>query len=197
MRNEPVLIGPICVGKTSVAAALAEMLELKHIELDECGADYYRRAPGFDPARADELYREHGYVARYRYWEQTFPWVLGQVFADHHDCVFDLGAGHTCLLDTERQFEVQAQLAPFATVILLLPSSDPAASITVIRDRLQRDPERGGHVWAYDDVDFIHHWVTSGQNQRLATHVVVTGDRQPVEVADEIRTRLSARGPAR
>src|SRR3954468_12300415 len=118
VRTEPVLIGPICVGKTSVAAVLADMLGLRAVAVDDCAADYYSRAPGFDPARADELERNQGYIARYRYREPIYPWLLGQVFADYHDCVFDLGAGHTCLLDNSLEPDVQVQLEPFSNVIL-------------------------------------------------------------------------------
>ena len=184
------IIGPICVGKTSVAAELSALLGVRHVSLDELAPQYLSQSAWYDPDRGEELEREDGYVAKYRYREPVFPWLLGQLFAEHGDCVFDLGAGHTCLLDPSLVADVAAQLASFSNVILLLPSPDRTRSLAVIRDRLRADPERDGDVWEYDDIDFLSHWVTSGQNERLATHVVFTEERRPPEVAAEIRMLL-------
>lgn len=192
LRRELVLIGPVCVGKTSVATALAARLGVPHVELDELSGDYYRRA-GFDSDRAAAIEQADGYVARYRYRETVFPASLHMLFEEHRDCVFDLGAGHTCLLDPSLAGQVQAQLVAFANVILLLPSADPERSVAVIRERLRGDPERAGHDWVQDGVDFIRHWVTADQNRTLATHFVVTGERSPEQVADEILELTSDR----
>jgi len=183
-RFEPVLIGPLCVGKTSTATALAARLGLPHVQLDELGESYYRRA-GYDAERGAALEQESGYVAKYRYREPAFPVSLGYLFAEHHDCVFDLGAGHTCMLDLSLVDQVRQALTPFANVFLLLPSRDPERSIATIRERLRGDPERAGDDWDLE-VDFIRFWVTSDQNRSLARHLVLTEERTPEQVADEI-----------
>ncbi len=191
-RLEPVLIGPICVGKTSTATALSAKLGVPHVEMDELSASYYARA-GYDAVRGEALEREAGYVAKYRYREPALPVSIGLLFAEHGDCVFDLGAGHTCLLDTSLAGEVQRQLAPFANVILLLPSQDPERSIAVINERLRADPERAGDEWNVGGIDFIRFWVESEQNQDLATQAVFTEGRSPDQVADEIVRALTRR----
>jgi hypothetical protein len=167
-------------------------MDVPHIELDALADTYYRRA-GYDAKRGDALERQLGYVAKYRYREPVFPESIRLLFEEHHDCVFDLGAGHTCMLDTALIGRVQEQFAPFTNVVLLLPSRDPERSIAVIRERLRGDPQRAGDDWDLDGVDFIRLWVTSDQNQRLATHLVFTEEHSPEQIAAQIFRLLGDR----
>lgn len=41
-------------------------------------------------------------------------------------------------------------------------------------------------TWSFPEIDFILHWVVSDQNSELATHVVVTCDDTPDEVAHRV-----------
>jgi hypothetical protein len=78
----------------------------------------------------------------------------------------------------------RAALAPFANVVLLLPSEDPEESIRVLRAR------GGGSAPAPNEFDFVAHFVRHPSNQDLATVVVYTEGKTPEETRDEILARI-------
>jgi hypothetical protein len=79
----------------------------------------------------------------------------------HAGCVFDFGAGHSVYEDPALFARARAALAPFANVVLLLPSPDPDES--VLRRR-QRDGE-----CADGGLDFHEHFVRHPSNRALAS----------------------------
>jgi shikimate kinase len=165
-RSEYVLIGPVGAGKTTVGSRLAERLRLPHVQLDSIANEYYGAAPGWNGHTYDALMAE-SFVAAYRHWEPALAFAVEGVVGDYRDCVFDLGAGHTSFLDPQLHERVATALSPFADVILLLPSSDAARSVSVLRERCQQR----GHTWVHEGVDFIEYWVINDQNRRLAKRV--------------------------
>ena len=182
--QHPVFIGPVCVGKSSVSTIVAELLDVPRVELDEIADAYYRAAPGFVPAEYERLREEEGFVAAYRHWEPALVYAVERLVADHPDAVLDLGAGHSCFLDRSLFPHVQAALAGYDSVVLLLPDPDPDVCIRVINERMAL--EREGWSWTRDGVDFIRHWVTDEQNRLLADHVVFTESDTPAEVAERV-----------
>lgn len=187
-RSEPVFIGPVCVGKTSVSAIVASRLQIPRVELDEIAMDYYRACPEFDPPTYNHLMETAGFVAAYRYWEPALVYAVERVVADHPNVVLDLGAGHTCLLDRGLHARVEAALSAFDNIVLLLPDPDPATSVRVVRERLAG--ERDQSDWKYPDFDFPEFWVNDDQNHRLAARTIYTGPQSPSEVADEVAELL-------
>jgi hypothetical protein len=178
-RSEPVFIGPVCVGKTTVSKLVAAHLERPRVELDEVAMPYYEDCPVFDPREYNRLLETAGFVAAYRYWEPASVYALEGVVNDHPGAVLDLGAGHTSLLDDRFHTRISAALASYEHVILLLPDPDPERSTAVIRHRLMVDDDRESTDWIHDGVDFVRHWIVSDQNRRLATHAIHTGDDPP------------------
>jgi hypothetical protein len=181
-RSEPVFIGPVCVGKTTVSKLVAAHLERPRIELDEVAMPYYEDCPVFDPREYNRLLETAGFVAAYRYWEPASVYALEGVVNDHPEAVLDLGAGHTSLLDDRFHTRISAALASYEHVILLLPDPDPERSVAVIRHRLMVGDDRESTDWIHDGVDFVRHWIVSDQNRRLATHTIYTGDNPPAAV---------------
>lgn len=106
-----------------------------------------------------------------------------QLLADHHDCVFDFGAGYTCYIDTSHHARAANALRPFRRVVLLLPAVDSARSVDILRARCASSR---GEDWIFDGFDFIDYWVRNWQNGQLATTTVITGERTPEEVADQL-----------
>jgi hypothetical protein len=183
-RWQPVFIGPVGVGKSTVSTIVAEVLGERCVQLDEIAMEYYRVAPDFDPVEHTRLSDTEGFVAAYRYWEPAVAYSLERFVAEHTDAVLDLGAGHTCFLDRSLADRAQAALEPFTNVVLLLPDEDPDVSAGVIRRRLAA--ERDGFDWMADGVDFVHHWLTSDQNRLLADHVVYAHADPPDVVAERV-----------
>jgi hypothetical protein len=115
-------------------------------------------------------------------WEPALAFAVEQVVSDYRGCVFDLGAGHTSFLDRQLHDRVARALSPFANVVLLLPSTDAARSVNVLRARCQRR----GHTWIHEGVDFIEHWVTDDQNRRLAKRILYTEDQDPDALVQQL-----------
>jgi hypothetical protein len=187
-RAQPVFIGPVCVGKSTVSTLVAEAIGAERVELDKVADAYYRAAPGFDVHEHERLRTTVGFVAAYRYWEPAVAFSVEQVVRDHPDAVLDLGAGHTCYLDRSLFPRVQAALAPYRNVVLLLPDPDPDISVRVIDERMAS--VREGWSWKHGDIDFVRHWVTDDQNRSLATHVVFTGADPPAHVSQRVVDQL-------
>jgi hypothetical protein len=183
-RPEHVLIGPVGAGKTTLGSRLAERLGLPHVQLDSIANEYYRAAPDFDAPTYNSLMAE-SFVAAYRYWEPALAYAVERVVADHHDCVFDLGAGHTSFLDRQLHARVATALSPFDNVVLLLPSRDTARSVSILRERCQQR----GHEWIQENVDFIEYWVTDDQNRRLAKRVLYSEDCDPDALVEQLLAR--------
>ena len=189
-RSQPVFIGPVCVGKTSVSLRVAEILGLQRVELDEIAGRYYRDCPDFDSEIYNTLLASDGFVAAYRYWEPALAYAVDRVVDDFPTVLLDLGAGHTSFLDRRFHEAVEAALAPYRNIVLLLPDVDPDRSVSVIRHRLMHDSERPAMSWEFPEVDFIRHWVEDDQNRRLAEHVAYTGDADPGSIATQLSVSL-------
>jgi hypothetical protein len=182
-RSQPVFIGAVCVGKTTVSKLVAAQIGRPKVELDEVAMPYYEDCPEFDLREYNRLLEKAGFVAAYRYWEPASVYALEGIVNDHPGAVLDLGAGHTSFLDNRLHPRISAALATYEHVILLLPDPDPERSAAVIRHRLLKGENREGTEWIHDGVDFVQHWVLSDQNRRLATSTIYTGEDPPDTVA--------------
>jgi shikimate kinase len=177
LRDEPILIGPIGVGKTTVGRLLAEALRCAQHSMDEVRHDYYKEI-GYDHATAAELRASGGFRAIYLYWKPFEAYAVERLLEEHSNCVFDFGAGHSVFEDPALFARVKKVLAEYRFVILLLPSPDPEESIQFLRDR------RGVGRNISDDIndDLVRH----PSNTLLATHVVYTKGKAPEQIRDEI-----------
>jgi hypothetical protein len=181
-RPEPVLIGPAGAGKSTVGNLLASRLGVPLVDLDAIGHTYYEEVgQGLGLLRA-RIERD-GYPTAHEWWQPARAHAVERATSDHRDCVFALGAGHTHYEEPAHFERVRSLLARFAHVILLLPSPDPEVSIEVLRRRCS---DAKGHDGVRDGVDFLRVWVTSEQNDRLATDVVHTDGLDPSEIAARI-----------
>jgi len=182
LRSEPVLIGPAFVGKTAIGARLAERLGLPFVDLDEVGNDYYRAA-GMALADFTAQIQTHGYSKAHRWWQPARVAGVQGVLSDHRGSVIALGAGHTHYEDHAYFEIVQAALAPFDNVVLLLPAADVDRSVEILR---RRSLASGGPAWSHEGHDWLREWCESAQNVALATQTVYTADRSADETADRV-----------
>ena len=190
MPSTIILIGPMSVGKSTIAALLAEKLGMTRYEVDEDRWTYYNEI-GYDTEKAAQIaHSDAGMVGLLRYWKPFEAHTVERVLADHSGCVIDFGAGHTVYEDEALFARVQRALAPFPHVILLLPSPDLDESVAVLNARfaqLLRD-EVGAVDPALLDVNaqFVRH----PSNHRLAKMVVYTGGKTPDATCAEILHKL-------
>jgi hypothetical protein len=168
-------------GKSTIAVLLAARLGVPRVSADFLSGAYHA-ALGYDAAYARELIdRDFRAAMEYRrpFAAQLVEWVL----AEHSDCAFDFGAGHVQHDDPELVGRVERALAPFANVVLVVPSPDREESIRVLRER------RGALVFDGFDLD-AYAW-DHPSYWRLAALTVHTAGRTPEECADELLARLA------
>ena len=179
--RQVVLIGPVCVGKSTLLPLVAERLGRPYVDLDDVAEPYYEEV-GRGRAQLHEIGAARGDLCAYLWWQKGHPHAVRRVLEDHPGAVVALGAGHSTYTEDALFREVQAVLAE-REVVLLLPGKDDAAGIVVLRERAMR---LNGMDWIMDGVDLLDEWVTGDQNRALATATVRVGDDPPETTADTI-----------
>jgi shikimate kinase len=179
--RQVVLIGPVCVGKTTLLPLVARRLDRPGVDLDEVAEAYYDEV-GHGRGRLNEIGAARGDLGAYLWWQEGHPHAVRRVLEDYPDAVVALGAGHTTYSDAKLFEQVSALLASRHT-ILLLPGPDNETSVSVLRERAVR---LNGMDWVMNGVDILEQWVAGEQNRLLASEIVYTSDRSPEDVADAI-----------
>lgn len=173
---EVFLIGPIGAGKSTLGKLLAQRLGRPQIALDDIRWDYYKEI-GYDETVQQEINEQEGFVGVYRYWKPFEVHAVVRAIQDHHDCVMDFGAGHSVHENDADFARIQALLAPYPNVILILPSPDLDESVAILEER--NTPRIG-------EVSLTRYLATHQAFRTLATHVVYTQDNTPEEISEEI-----------
>lgn len=190
MTAPVILIGPMCAGKSTVAALLAEKLGLPRVEVDEHRWDYYD-AMGRDKAKEAALIEAGDQIALLEYFKPYEVYTVERVLQDHAGSVIDFGAGHTVHEDAALFARVQAAFAPHPNVILVLPAPDLDESVRVLNARMAALLER--EVGAVDPaiLDLNAHYVRHPSNQRLARITVYTDGQTPEQTCAAILGQLA------
>jgi shikimate kinase len=181
-----VLIGPIGVGKSTVAPIVASLTGRATVSVDEVRFEHYRRA-GYDDARADAFLATGDVFGLTRYWKPFEADALEHLVRDHTDVVLDLGAGHADYPDGPLLDRVATALAEHF-VVLLMPSGSVEESVDFLRPRVG------------DQAEVVHElnrtFVESRSFRLLADTTVLVAGLTPDEVAAEVVRRWeSARPP--
>jgi len=178
-----VLIGPICAGKSTQGRLLSEALGLPQFSMDALRWDYYAEV-GYDKAEEDRVMTAEGFFGVLTYWKPFEVHAVERLLADHpRDAVLDFGAGHSVYTDPAQFARVQAALAAFPHVVLLLPSPDLDESIRISKKR------QGHQTWQENDFDEL--FVKHSSNHTLAKHVVYTLGKTPEQTRNDILRRLA------
>ncbi len=166
------LIGPLGVGKSTIAAKLANSLQKPRCCFDEVKFDYLSEA-GFDLKTAHDIRDAKGIFAMWLYANRFSIEVLERVVAEHPGHIIDLGAGSHCFEEPEEIERAQAVFNSIETSILLMPSPDLATSIRALP---------GVQEQRYMNTFFIMHPL----NEAFARQTVYTIGKTPDETATEI-----------
>ena len=179
----PVLIGPVCAGKTTLLPLVSAALGRPGpgVDLDTVAEAYYDEV-GRSRAALHEVGAREGDLGAFRWWQEGHPHAVERFVVDHADEVLALGAGHS-VYDDPALFERVRVALEGREPVLVLPSPDLDRSVQVLRDRSKSGR---GMDWVLGDVDVLDLWVRSPQNHGLAARTVFTEGRTPAEVAAEI-----------
>lgn len=178
MFDESVLfVGPMGVGKSSVAKAVASALGLSYVDVDEARWDYFSRQPDYDESTVDKLFGESKGAEAFRYMKPFEARYAVDIVANHPCAVLDFGAGYSVYQDMELFDQVRAAFARHKHVVFLRYSEDPAESLEALRARHADVPEA-----LYEALN--KEFILSPCNAMLATHTIDTKNKAIAEVVD-------------
>ena len=183
-KFEIILIGPIGSGKSTIAALLSKRLGLPRRSMDEVRWKYYDEI-GYDRDLARQKRTEEGLWGLYRYWKSFDAYAVKRLLESFRDCVFDLGGAHSVYEDDGLFEQVRETLAPYAHIILLLPSPNLDESVQILNSRDNSIP--------IEQREINEHFVRHHSNYDLAKHVVYTKGKTPEETCDDILNWIRGR----
>ena len=185
MDTPIILIGPLGVGKTTIAELLAQRLGTVHYELDDRRWEYYGEI-GYDHDHAVQLGEKEGFPAVLKYWKPFEVHAVERILADCKDGVISFGAGHSVYEDEALFERAQRALAPYNNVILLLPCEDVDQAAAILNERFIRQMMEEGITPHAEELEIREHFIRHPSNRRLAKRVVYTEGKSPEETCEEI-----------
>jgi len=174
--NEIILLGPVAVGKTSIAKLISEKINKPVISLDDLRFDYYKEI-GYDHNHMKELHEKAGIMAIFQYGKIFDAYSIERILEDHHNCIFDFGGGNIVSgydFDLNR---IKKALEPYENIVFLVPSLDNEETLNFIYKRRDIKPS---------DRELIEYLVYNHSNYEIAKHTVLVKGKTPEEVCDEI-----------
>lgn len=161
-----ILIGPSGAGKSTVAEELHKITNMPRLCLD----------------RIANRARDTGFMRKFKSSDDFNSYMISEVLkkAKSEDLcgIVDFGAGHSVYDDKEIFERVKLMLKPFKNIVLLLPDKDNEQSLNIMRARSTGDTK--------DNKKFLE----SPCNGELATMIVYGDNKQPIEIAEEILSRI-------
>lgn len=91
--------------------------------LDKLSWDYFAKLANSE-AKDDRIMEAEGWPGVLAYWKPFEPYALERLLAEHPGGVIDLGASQSVYEDEALFARVRQTLAPYANIVLLLPSPD-------------------------------------------------------------------------
>lgn len=172
IENSIILIGPMGVGKSTVARELCKRISLPRVSLDnrEQLARYYSQRDKFSHSKEFEFY------------------LTASVLTDlKKPSVIDFGAGHSIYENPIMFFEMKKLITRFSNVIFLIPSEDKKKSIEILNERINR---RDGNIpnATADSKRFIER---SNLNSQLASITIYTQGKTSLKITEELIVRTN------
>ncbi|HEX7175271.1 MAG TPA: hypothetical protein VF240_08310 [Pyrinomonadaceae bacterium] len=191
MRPTILLIGPLCVGKSTVAELLATSLGIPRCSVDDLPMEYFVEL-GLDPSRVETLTASQEWLAAYHYLQEFGVRLVERLLPERAGHVIDFGAPYSIYEDDSLLERVKKAFEPYPNVVLLLPSPDLDESTKVVKARMAA---REGHIeirrllagiGGETGVDYEELYVKHHSNFQLARTVVYTEGKTPEQTRDEI-----------
>jgi len=179
-----VLIGPIGVGKSTVAPLVAERLGRAVVDVDEARWLYYAEK-GYDNDVAMTILARDGALALCEHWKPFEIKAVERLVADNVDAVLDFGAGHAHYDGHDEFLQRAVRVLAAHHVVLLLPSSDVQQSQQML---VEREPPEHREMTRMLNEQFV----SSVSFRNLADATVFTAGRTPEAVASLIVDRWIA-----
>jgi shikimate kinase len=126
-----ILIGPRCVGKTSVGKELADILNVEFVD----GDDIFKARHG-----NITYFVEHNGWEKFREWESKIITNITQKYKDSQIVLAPGGGAVASEYDNYREVNVEA-LKGFGKMIYLLPDNNMNVNAAILAERVHKHPE--------------------------------------------------------
>lgn len=176
MEKNIILIGPVGVGKSTVAEILSKKINLPQISMDKLRLDYYREL-GYDEEFRKFISEKEGFAGVIRYWKVFDAYSVERIIQDYPKrCIIDMGGGSTYCVYPDDFNRVKKAFENHFT-FLLMPNPDKNKSLIFLNKRTRWEMT-GRNI----NRDIINH----ESNYLLANYIVYTEDQNPDQIADKI-----------
>lgn len=135
------LIGPMGVGKSTVAGRLATQLMLPLVDVDALRWEHFAQMPEYDNDKVEALFEQGEGEAAFAYMKPFEAKLVQALLAGQGEGVFDFGAGYTVYDDPALFSEVKEAFAGHDNVVLLRYSKDAEESLSALYGRHTDIPE--------------------------------------------------------
>lgn len=183
MTEKIILIGPMGVGKSSVAHSLAARFDSPVIDIDELRWGSFARMPGYDDNIVKKLFDSDRGAEAFAYMKPFEAQLVVQVLEEYGQGIFDFGAGYTVYEDRALFEQVRRAFAPYRHIFLLRYSADPEESLNALKER-------------HDIPEALYYalnrpFIESPCNAALARHIIDTKAKTIAQIAAEIGDLIS------
>jgi len=118
-KKDVILIGPVGVGKSTVAKILSGYLNIPLASLDDIRWDIYKEI-GYDFEYAQGLMEKEGFLGIYKYWKPFEAYSVERILELYPDHIHAFGAGQSVYEDHDLFMKVSEILKPYPNIVLPL-----------------------------------------------------------------------------
>ena len=175
MNENIIIIGPIGVGKSTVAPEVARRTDKKHIDMDELRSEIYSMTD-YSNQKAEEAYSSGGVIEWYNYQKPYELFAVKTLLEQNQNSVIEFGGGQSIYSNDEQltTFLNLMENQPF--VFSLLPSESVNRSSEILNSRARFEDEK-----ILNEI-----FLTSDCNKRVAKFTIYTEGKEPQETIEEI-----------
>lgn len=175
MNDNIIIIGPIGVGKSTVAPEVARRTQKKHVNMDELRGQIYALTD-FSGELAEKAYDQGGIIGWHDYQKPFELFAVKMLLKQHKNAVIEFGGGQSVYTDAAQADTFLSLIRDEPFVILMLPCEDSARSAKILGERVRDIGEK-----ILNDI-----FITSETSKNAAKYVVYTDGKTPQETIDEI-----------
>ena len=175
MNDNIIIIGPIGVGKSTVAPEVARRTGKKHIDMDALREQIYVLTD-FSEELAEKAYDKGGIIGWHDYQKPFELFAVKTLLEQHSNAVIEFGGGQSVYTDATQADTFLSLIKDEPFVILMLPCEDLTRSTKILGDRARNIEEK-----ILNDI-----FITAETNKNAAKYVVYTDGKTPRETINEI-----------
>ena len=175
MSDNIILIGPIGVGKSTVAPEVARRTGKIHIDMDTLRGQIYALTD-FSEELAEKAYDNGGIIGWHDYQKPFELFAVKTLLEQHRNSVIEFGGGQSVYTDANQADTFLRLVKDESFVILMLPCEDITRSTKILGARARNVEEK-----ILNDI-----FISSETNKKAAKYVVYTDGKTPRETIDEI-----------